>query len=126
MPYTPLKGRYATIKYATVVRPAINWTVSIDGNVVDMSNFRDGRKADATLNDADVSWTEIWDTDAPPTATIKPGEKADVALAMAEGVSPLTITAPVTIATVAPQNEGVNGRVLFAVTAKLNGDIDWS
>lgn len=131
MPYTPVKGKFAKL---TLVGspdkdlPARNWSISIDGNVQDTSNFRDGRHAEATLDDADVSFELVYDEDADPTKTaggsLKPGTTGTLKC-FVNNAATVFYSVPVVIATVNPKNDSPTSILAFAVTAKLRGAITY-
>jgi hypothetical protein len=133
VPYNPLKGKFAKIAFTgspEVVLPAINWTLPIDGNAQDASNFRDGRKVMVTLDGAEATFTIVLDADALPTESangnVKTGVEVTGRFYVDNLASPARFyAAPLMITRTEVVNEGPTGRVLINVTAGLNGDITY-
>jgi hypothetical protein len=131
MPFIPVKGKFAKI---TLVGspdkdlPARNWSLNVDGNVQDTSNFRDGRHAEATLDDADLSFELVYDEDTDPTSTaggsIRPGTVFSAKCFVNNAATKFYLV-PAVIATINPKNDGPATIMAFAVTAKLRGSVTY-
>lgn len=70
MPFTPIAGINAALKFGTttpITVPATDWTLNIDPKLKDVSNFLTGRLKIKTLPDAKLTCKIIWDTATMPT-----------------------------------------------------------
>jgi hypothetical protein len=128
MPLTPQSGPLALLQVspsagtpATV--PGINWTLNIDAMLKKIPNFQTGRDAAATLEDADLSFTLVYDatgaTSAPHgTAGIDAGN-----LIKAKLLTDATRSYSGTfrVATVGPNVSSLEDILMFPVTAMLIG-----
>jgi hypothetical protein len=131
MPFTPVKGKFAKISIAgspDIVLPAQNWSLPIDSNKQDVSNFRDGRKVMTTLDDAELTFTLVLDEDKPPTAAANGNLRNGTEITIkcfTNNAATTFFSAPCMVTRIEPSNEGPTGRVLYNVTASLNGDITY-
>jgi hypothetical protein len=124
--FTPTAGPVAIIKIGTATIPGINWTLGIDPKIKDVSNFRDGRITAATLQDADLSFTVVWDQDAEPTATSGPNLR-DGAVITAQLYTSSSAYFSVTaqVSHVEPALSGMEDVLMYSVQAKLNGSVTY-
>lgn len=131
MPFTPVKGKFAKIKVSgspDVDLPAINWSLPIDGNKQDTSNFRDGRQVMTTLDDAELTFTLVLDEAAQPTDSANGNLRNGTAITAkcyVNNAGTKFYSVPSVVTRIEPTNEGPTGRVLFNVTASLNGDVTY-
>lgn len=125
---TPTAGAIALLKAAPApsgtpaTLPGMNWTLAIDGNLVDISNFLAGRLPAATLENAELSFTLVLDNTAFPHDPAGAGIDAGLDILAKLFVS-LTkfYSGTFTVATVSPGVEGLENVVMYPVTAKLKG-----
>jgi hypothetical protein len=59
--FVPVKGKFCKAEFGATVLTGINWSLNLDPKGEDVSNFRDGRARDGTLDDATGSLTLIED-----------------------------------------------------------------
>ncbi len=127
MSFTPIAGPVALLKAcafggtpATV--PGINWKLTIDGHVVDVSNFYNGRFNTSTLESVEFSTTLVWDSTTMPQNTANAGFDAGLACTIRCYVSANQYyVGTFIISTVEPGVEGMENVIMYPVTAKLNG-----
>jgi hypothetical protein len=133
MAFTPVAGQTAIIR--TVVGntntslAAINWTLTIDSKAKDVSNFRDGRFRVKTLQDSTLNFTVVHDAGAPEYLSAN-GSLIDgqvmTAYCYTNAAVNTAFTVPCIVMTVGPKNEGVEGVVMYDVTAaQHNGTITY-
>ncbi len=134
MPFTPTGpgAKIITVFNNTnTTAAAINWTLAIDPKPKDVSNFRDGRFRLKTLQDATLSFTVVHDSSAPEYLA-SGGALVDGQVIVAQcftSSNTNTATAfivPCMVTSVSAKNEGVEGVVMYDVTAMLhNGAITY-
>lgn len=132
MAMTEVKGKFCKLEVGStpIELPGSNWSISIDGKVIKVPNFRDGRRAVGTLDDATVSFELIYDEDAPPDETgtgnpgIRPGENVTLK-AYVNNAATKFLSLPLTIATVTPAVGSQEEVLRYNVTAELHGTITW-
>jgi hypothetical protein len=132
MPFTPVNGSLAAIKVIVastpVTIPAINWKLDIDAKLKDVSNFRDGRFRKRTLQDATLTFTLVWDSSAEPNLSAN-GAFVDgtafVANCYVDEAASKFFAVPAVVSTVGPANEGVEGVIMYEVTALLSGAVTY-
>lgn len=133
MPFTPVAGSTAIIKLTqgntNTVLPAINWNLPIDGKLKDVSNFRDGRFRCKTLQDSTLTFTVVHDAGAPEYLSGN-GQLVDGQVINAQcftgSNSNAYFNVPCMVSTVGPKNEGVEGVVMYDVTAlQHNGTVGY-
>jgi hypothetical protein len=130
---TPVRGKFCKIvddagtpnTYA-----GVNWTLDIDGNAVDVSNFRDGRRCDTTLDNVKVTFDLVYDettVDAPDNAAtlnIRPGE--DITLKFyVNAAQGKFFSLPTRITKVTPKVENLQDVLKYAVEGMQNGTLVW-
>ena len=128
MSFTPISGPTALLKIgaspATV--PGMNWKLSIDGKLVDVSNFLFGRQPAFTLEDVDFEFVLVWDDSAPPTDTdllnMRPGTVIS-GQCYTNGTKYFALSAMVS--TVAPGVDSLEDVLKLPVTAKISGSLTW-
>lgn len=128
MTFVPTAGPVALFKVAPspagtpATAPGINWKLTIDGKLVDISNFQVGRYPNPTLEDADLSFTLVWDGSNQPFDPAKSGIDAglDILGKLYTDASHFYI-GTFTVSTVEPGVDGLENVVMYPVTAKLKG-----
>jgi hypothetical protein len=122
---TPVKGKFAILKWAGTSQPAVDWTLPITCNPDDTSNFRDGRQRVGTLDDADgITFTLVEDQDASTLGTITAGAYGTLQCYTNNAASKF-YQLVVLITQVSLSNPGVNATLRYAVTAGLHGTITY-
>ena len=133
MPFQPVAGSTAILKLTqgntNTVLPAINWSLPIDGKLKDVSNFRDGRFRCKTMQDSTLTFTVVHDA-ATPEYLASGGQLVDGQVLVAQCFMGSNTNAyflvPCMVSTVGPKNEGVEGVVMYDVTAlQHNGAITY-
>jgi hypothetical protein len=128
----PTPGQVAVLK-ATIgagstdyVFPAINWKLSVDGKVVDVSNFRDGRYKVGTLPDATLTFTLIWDANDEPTSTAAASVRTGLqGSAKCYTDSTHYFVVPICVSTADVNNDGVEDVLKLDVSCGLSGQITY-
>lgn len=126
MAISPYSGASAvcTVGATPYTLPGTNWRLSVDAKVKDTSNFRDGRLKTETLHDANFTIDIIWDTAAEPNVTagggLVPGASMTVNFQVG---SSKNFTGTFIIATVEPENPGLEDVVMYHVTGELIGSL---
>lgn len=132
MSFTPTSGQYAAAQFTPVntaiTVPGINWDLKVKANPKDVSNFRDGRKRAATLNDYTLTLTLVWDSGANPLLAanggVTQGATMNVTLFTDQAqTNTKAWTGPVIISEINPKNAGVEDVVMMDVTADANGTL---
>ncbi len=129
MPFTPTAGPVALLKAAAAggspaTVPGINWKIAIDGHVVDISNFSQGRLNTGTLEGAEFSCTLVWDSAAQPNDPANAGFDASLLCDIRCYTSASKYyTGRFVISTVEPGVEAMENVVMYPVTGKLNGTL---
>jgi hypothetical protein len=127
--FTPVKGKFCQVTDnagTPNVYPGVNWTLGIDPKLADTSNFRDGRKTDETLTDADISFTLVYDEDKPPDKSSGMNLIAGQAVTLKLFVNneqTVFYQIPVRLGPISLKNEGVEKIMMYDVKAKQNGPI---
>lgn len=133
MAFTPIAGSTAIIKTiqgnTNTTLAAINWSLPIDGKLKDVSNFRDGRFRVKTLQDSTLTFTVVHDAGAPEYLAAN-GQLVDGQVLSVQCYTGTNSNAyfavPCMVSTVGPKNEGVEGVVMYDVTAlQHNGTITY-
>lgn len=126
MAYTPVSGAVAKVMLGSTNAAAMNWKLDLDAKVKDASNFRDGRKKAATLDDGTLTFTVFWDSADDPTNTGSGNMRLGVtAVAQCYVTAAKFFSVPVIISKIGPENKGVEDLVMMDVTAELNGTITY-
>jgi hypothetical protein len=128
MPYTPVRGKLAKLTIGATDVPAINWDLGIDGKPNDVSNFRDGRKVDTTLDDADLKFTAVWDEADPVTDAGAANLRIGVALTAkcySNAAATVFWELPVRVTMLGPKVANMESHVMVDITAKLNGTVTY-
>ena len=129
MAFTPAVGSLAILQAAAApsgtpaTLPGMNWSLAIDSNVVDISNFLVGRYPAATLENTELSFTLVWDSGAQPHLTpsfIDAG--LDILVKLFVDTTKF-YSGRFTVATVGPGVESLENVVMYAVTAKIKGTL---
>jgi hypothetical protein len=123
---TPVKGKFCKVTVGSTDHPAVNWNLSIDGKVVDYSNFRDGRVKAGTLDDASLSFSIVEDEDATAIGAtgLKPGDIVTVKC-YTNNAQTKYISAAWCVQTVVPKVDSQEELLRLDVSAGLNGSITW-
>ena len=135
MAFTPVAGpnaKIVTVFNATnTTQAAINWNLNIDAKAKDVSNFRDGRFRVKTLQDATLTFTLVHDGGSPEYLT-SGGALIDGQIISAQcftnanANTAYAFIVPCIVTSVGPKNEGVEGVVMYDVTAmQHNGTITY-
>jgi hypothetical protein len=135
MSFTPTVGQVAIVKITLGAGGATDWVgpgitakADLDGKVVDKSNFRDGRIKNATLPDATVTLTLVYDQADSPFKTGTGG--AQITLG-ATGTLKYCVDAthyfglPVIVQTIGLENPGMEDDLMCDVEFGLNGSITY-
>lgn len=127
MSLIPVTGTTAVVKIGGSTIPGINWTLSIDPKITkNASNFRDGRVSVATLTDAQLKLTLVWDDNAPPTLTagfdLRPGTSVTVDC-YTDGSNYFVFPGVVGPADVT--NPGLEDVLGYSLTVELSGSITY-
>ena len=130
MSFTPTSGQYAAAQFTpsntAITVPGINWNLNLTSNPRDVSNFRDGRRRQGTLNDFTFSLTLVWDSAANPLLAanggINQGTQMNVtAFTDQAQTNTKAWVLPVIITSIGPKNEGVEGVIMMDVNCDANG-----
>lgn len=122
MAFTPVAGSTAKIKVsmtegtANTTLPGVNWKLNYDPKLKDVSNFRDGRFRAATLEDATIDVTLVFDAADPYTKAAVTGLRGGVAGSAElfhDGTKKWVV--PIKVGTIGETNEGVEGVVMVDV-----------
>jgi uncharacterized protein YaiE (UPF0345 family) len=123
---TAVKGKFCKVEAGTTSLPAVNWNLSLDGNLDDISNFRDGRKRVGTLDDATLTFSVVEDEDATTlgAAGLKMGDTVTVKCYTNNAASKFFIV-PSIIGQVTPKVDDVTKALRVDFSASLSGTIVW-
>src|SRR5262245_18977039 len=129
-PFDPSAGNFCKIQVESgatdIDLPGINWSLSDMAKSKDVSNFRDGRYRIGTLPDATLNFTLVWDAGQPPhlaaNGTIKRGTRIFATLFTDNAITEnKAFKVPAIVDQCDLKNEGVEGGLLYDVTALLSG-----
>jgi hypothetical protein len=133
MAFTPVRGKFCKIEDdagTPNVYAGVNWTLDIDGNATDTSNFRDGRRSDTTLDNVKATFSLIYDettVDAPDNAStlnIRPGEEITMKFYVNNGQTKF-FQIPLRITKVTPKVENLQDVLKYEVEGMQNGTLTW-
>jgi hypothetical protein len=125
----PVKGKFCqvTASASATEYAAMNWTLNLDGKVVDYSNFKDGRVRVATLDDATVSFQVPYNEEDKPEDNpynLKVGNAFALRLYVNSSQT-VYYNVPVVIETVGVSVAGPEDIAKLDVTAGLHGSVTY-
>lgn len=133
MAFTPVRGKFCKIVDSESVPntyAGVNWTLDIDGNATDTSNFRDGRRADTTLDNVKATFSLIYDetaADAPDNAAnlnLRPGEEVTLKFYV-NAAGTKFISCVMRVTKVTPKVENLQDVLKYDVECMQNGTLTW-
>ncbi len=122
---TFLNGQSGNITIGTSSLVVEGWTISINGEALDVTNTGSGGWAEniTGIKDAEITAKTFWDSAAMPTSSpysLQPGNTATMVLAI--GASAKSFSVPARITNIKVENPA-KGVIPFEVTAKSNGAV---
>lgn len=121
MPTNPTSGKFAVFKIGSATVPGMDWKLSLDAKLKDVSNFKDGRRRVGTLDDGDFSSKMLVDADDPPYdpagLNLIPGAEI---VALLYTTPTAFFSVPITIEKIDVESE-VEGVVMWNISGKQNG-----
>jgi hypothetical protein len=121
----PTGGSVAVLKIGTNVVPGMDWKLTVDPNLKDVSNFADGRHQKITMLDADFSTTILFDANSMPHDPagfgLTPGAEITV-LCYTDATHFFSV--PIVIGKM-EFNSKIDDVLTFNLDAKLNGALVW-
>lgn len=122
MPFTPISGAVAVLKFGATTAPGTDWKIDIDPHAKDVSNFTTGRLRVKTLADAKCTMKLIWDSANQP---IDPAglNLVDGAAVTAKCFTDAThfFLVPGIVTKVSPHVSGLEDVVMYDVEVDLSG-----
>jgi hypothetical protein len=123
MAVAAVKGKFATLAFGGTTLACVNWTLPLNSNVEDTSNFRDGRQRTPTLDDVEPTFTVIPEGDSTlPGTTLLPGAYGTLKCFIDNAASKF-YQLVVCVGQASMENSGVNNTLRYSVTAGLHGTI---